>query len=173
MNARCHLSKVCLSTRTFTSLDYCRPSRFIVYSHTIYHITMASTSSSPTSATTTYAISSVTSYTNLGPMPTVLTFPPNCQTDAFDFLGSTAGIGVPWTYYTQGCALSSCCPSSHVYSTPFEWYSKYYSPGVCPYGYATGPVDPIISTASDETVRWCCPTLGRPMVCKACGRDSD
>ena len=110
-----------------------------------------------TTISTTYPIPTITSYTNLGPIPTTITFPPNCQTDVFDF--NADGIGVPYTYYTQGCALSSCCPSSHVYSTAFEWYSNYYSPAVCPSGYTSGPADPIISTQSGETVKWCCPTF--------------
>ena len=120
--------------------------------------TMASTTPSSSAASvTTYTIPTITSYVNLGPLPTTVKFPPDCQTDVYDF--DALGIGVPWTYYTQGCALSTCCPSGHVYSTAFEWYSKYYSPAVCPYGYTPGPMDPIISTSSNENARWCCPTL--------------
>ena len=113
-------------------------------------------STAPTSVSTLYAIPTITSYINVGPMTTAINFPANCRNDVYDF--GESGIGLPYSYYTQGCALSSCCPSNHVYSSAFEWYSYYYSPAVCPFGYTQGPVDPIISTASGENARWCCPT---------------
>ena len=112
---------------------------------------MSTASSTVISASpTTYQLSSITSYTNLGPIPTPITFLPNCKSQAYIFQEN--GIGVPYTYHTFGCPLSSCFPSSRIYSTPFEWYSNYYSPGACPVGFTINPADPIFSTGSAETI---------------------
>ena len=114
---------------------------------------MSSTSSS--SPTSSYTIPVITSYVHLGSLPTVTTLPPDCLTNALDF--QVDGLGLPYTYFTVGCALSSCCPSGNFYSSAFQWYSEYYSPAVCPSGYVSIAADPIISTMAGETVRFCCP----------------
>ena len=115
---------------------------------------MSSTSSPSTVAS--YTVPVITSYVHLGALPTTTTLPPNCLSDALNF--QVDGLGLPWTYYTVGCARSQCCPSSNFYSSSFQWYSEYYSPAVCPSGYEPVAADPIISTRPSETVRFCCPT---------------
>jgi len=106
-------------------------------------------------STTLYSAPSFTSATNLGPMTTAITFPAECRDNLYDF--STDGIGVPWTYYTQGCALATCCPSGNFYTTAFAWYTSYYSPGVCPYAYTSCPGPSMVPLQSSESIAWCVP----------------
>jgi hypothetical protein len=64
----------------------------------------------------TWTVPTVTSSTNLGPMTTPFSAPPDCLQNLYDF--QTPGLipGDLYTYYTQGCAISSCCPSSTPYA---------------------------------------------------------
>ncbi|MCJ1417666.1 hypothetical protein MMC32_004010 [Xylographa parallela] len=107
------------------------------------------------SSATLYSAPSFTSSTNLGPMTTTITFPAECRDNLYDF--STDGIGVPWTYYTQGCALATCCPSGNFYTTQYAWYTSYYSPGVCPYAYTSCPGPSMITLQPSDSVAWCVP----------------
>ena len=76
----------------------------------------------------------------------------------FDF--QTTVLGATWSnVMTQGCAMSSCCPSSNIYTAEFGWYSSYYSPAVCPEHYKTcsGPDEVRSILPSGENVAFCCP----------------
>ena len=96
-----------------------------------------------------------TTSTNLGPLPTT-TFPADCHESLFDF--NTLGLGLPWTYNTQGCAISTCCPSGNFYTEPWAFMTSYYSPGVCPHDYQRcGPPPTSLETKAGETVAFCCP----------------
>ncbi|KAF8852706.1 hypothetical protein BDZ45DRAFT_749286 [Acephala macrosclerotiorum] len=63
----------------------------------------------------TWTVPTITSSTNLGPLTTPFSAPPDCLQNLYDF--QTAGLipGDLYTYYTQGCAISSCCPSPTPY----------------------------------------------------------
>jgi hypothetical protein len=116
----------------------------------------AKSTSSMATSTASPIIPTITSSTNLGPMTTPLTFPADCTDNMWNM--QTDGLGVPWTYYTQGCAVSSCCPSSKNNPTEgWGWYSSYYSPRVCPAQYKTCQAPSIITAAQGETVAWFCP----------------
>jgi len=70
-------------------------------------------------------------------------------------------FGATWTsLFTQGCALSTCCPYSKFYTTANAWYSSYYSPAVCPENYHTcnGPTEVSSALATGETAKFCCPS---------------
>jgi hypothetical protein len=114
--------------------------------------------------TTTWQYVTIASSTNLGPMTTPVQFPPDC-TNLYDF--HTTVLGQPnWsTLYTGGCAMSSCCPYSSIYTTGLAWYSSYYSPAVCPQGYQTcpGPWEVASTLPSTEHVRFCCPVYVFPL----------
>ena len=105
-------------------------------------------------------VPSFTTYHNLGPLaPT--SFPVNCLTDWWDM--QTIALGMPsvWSYHTQGCATSTCCPSGIFYTEGWAWMTSYYSPGVCPSQYKScvPPSAPTaLSSASGETIAFCCPT---------------
>lgn len=106
----------------------------------------------------TPTIPPLTTSTNLGPMITPMSFPNNCLSSLYDF--NTLGLGLPWTYQTQGCALSTCCPSGHYYTQGFAWLTSYYSPGVCPEAYRTCSLPPeynSFSAVSGESIALCCP----------------
>ncbi|PMD52881.1 uncharacterized protein K444DRAFT_635816 [Hyaloscypha bicolor E] len=131
-------------------------------------------------ASITYSSPTFTTFTNIGPITTSLSFPPDCYTDHYDF--QTWGLGFPWRYTTAGtctrniserdfgsdprrtpgCAISSCCPSGKYYSQGFAWMTSYYSPGLyCPSNYHTcsPPPSPYqLSSASGETIAFCCPS---------------
>ncbi|KAK2738163.1 hypothetical protein FQN55_000783 [Onygenales sp. PD_40] len=99
-----------------------------------------------------------TSFTNLGPLPTT-SFPADCLSELWDL--RTTGLGLPWTYNTQGCAVSTCCPSDNAYTEGWAWMTSYYSPGVCPSQYRScrPPAMPTaLSSSQGETVAFCCPT---------------
>jgi hypothetical protein len=106
-----------------------------------------------------YSIPSVTSSTNLGPLTTPITLPAICQSALYDF--QTPGLWsynpYSWTYYTQGCAVSSCCPSSTPYSKPWDWLTTYYSPAVCPDAYITCAGPENLTPRAEETLAFCCP----------------
>lgn len=108
----------------------------------------------------TYSSPTFTTFTNIGPITTSLSFPPDCYTDHYDF--QTWGLGFPWRYTTAGCAISSCCPSGKYYSQGFAWMTSYYSPGLyCPSNYHTcsPPPSPYqLSSTSGETIAFCCPS---------------
>jgi hypothetical protein len=95
---------------------------------------------------------------NLGQLPLV-SFPNDCISSLWDM--QTTGLGLPWTYETAGCAVSTCCPSSNFYTEPWAWYTSYYSPGVCPSQYTacSAPFSFLTATlAKDESIALCCPT---------------
>ncbi|KAK2797554.1 hypothetical protein FQN50_009149 [Emmonsiellopsis sp. PD_5] len=99
-----------------------------------------------------------TSFTNLGPLPTTA-FPADCLSELWDL--QTTGLGIPWTYNTQGCAVKTCCPSDNAYTEAWAWMTSYYSPGVCPSQYRScrPPAMPTaLSSSQGETIAFCCPT---------------
>ena len=71
----------------------------------------------------------------LNPINSPITFPSDCVSSIYDF--KTNGLGLLWTYGTQGYALSTCCPSGNYYTQGFAWLMSYYSSGVCPAAYKT------------------------------------
>lgn len=99
-----------------------------------------------------------TTYTNLGSLgPT--SFPSECLQSLWQFHNSDIDND-PFYYYSQGCAASTCCPSSNYYTDYHGYISSYYSPGVCPSEYreCTPPPAPsTIPTSSGETIAFCCP----------------
>ncbi len=118
------------------------------------------TATGDTTPTTTWQYVPITSSTNLGAMLTPTAFPSGC-TDIYNFNTTVLGAtGWPTTFYTGGCAMSSCCPFGRFYTTALAWYSSYYSPAVCPQRYITcpGPWEVQSSLPRNEHVRFCCPT---------------
>ncbi|KAH6886934.1 hypothetical protein B0T10DRAFT_575324 [Thelonectria olida] len=106
----------------------------------------------------TISVPDFTTSTNLGPLTTTASFPDDCLSKLYDM--NTGGLGMPWTYQTQGCAISTCCPSENSYTEPYEWMTSYYSPGVCPSQYRAcdPPSSPTeLDSASGETIAFCCP----------------
>jgi hypothetical protein len=102
----------------------------------------------------------VTSSTNLGPLITPLTLPSDSLSKLWDF--NTPGLQPSaqqslYTYLTQGCAISSCCPSSAPYSEAYQWLTTYYSPAVCPVSYKTCAGPPSLTPGPSETAAFCCP----------------
>ncbi|OCL02995.1 hypothetical protein AOQ84DRAFT_163174 [Glonium stellatum] len=98
-----------------------------------------------------------TTSTNLGPLPPT-SFPPECLSTLWDM--NTYGLGMPWTYETQGCAIKTCCPYGKQYTEAWAWMTSYYSPGVCPSQYRAckPPASPsALSSAEGETIAFCCP----------------
>jgi len=112
-----------------------------------------------TTGTTTAYVPTWTTSTNLGQLTTT-SFPSDCLRKLYDL--NTIGLGLPWTYNTQGCAVSTCCPSGHFYSEPWAWMTSYYSPGLsCPAEYRKCPPPPsptALSSQPGETIAFCCPT---------------
>ncbi|KAI5854284.1 hypothetical protein BZA05DRAFT_262005 [Tricharina praecox] len=108
----------------------------------------------------TWTVPTVYSSTNLGPMITPITFPDDCLSELWNM--QTPGLieNAMYTYHTQGCAISSCCPSSTPYSYSYEWLSTYYSPAVCPLSWrpCPGPPSGHVPSATGETVAFCCPS---------------
>jgi hypothetical protein len=123
--------------------------------HTISAMAAAAPSTSTASITTPPLPSTILT-TNQGPLPTSLALPTTCLEELYDF--NTYGLGLPWTYMTQGCARSACCPESHIYSTAFQWLSEYYSPAVCPSQYRQCAAPSQLVPDEGETIRFCCPT---------------
>lgn len=113
---------------------------------------------------TTYGVTipvpSFTTYHNLGSLaPT--SFPANCLSDWWNMQSSALGMPTVWSYHTQGCATSTCCPFGKFYTEAWAWMTSYYSPGVCPSQYKScaPPAAPTaLSSAPGETVAFCCPT---------------
>ena len=137
-----------------TSVSYSQPapkhSKLRVYSFVSF----------PLHVMATWTVPAVTSSTNLGPLTSPLTFPDDCLSKFWDF--QTPGLQPPagqsaWSYLTQGCAVTSCCPSSQTYSEAYQWLTSYYSPGVCPHLYkeCMGPDN--LTPNPGETVAFCCP----------------
>jgi len=116
----------------------------------------------------TISVPSFMTYHNLGSLaPTY--FPANCLTDWWDM--QTQGLGMPrtWTYHTQGCATSTCCPFGKFYTEGWAWMTSYYSPGVCPSQYKScvPPSAPTaLSSAPGETIAFCCPTSKFSDICR-------
>jgi len=65
-----------------------------------------------TSNPNTWSVPTVTASTNLGPLTAPAALPTDCLQKLWDFQTPGLGTGVLYSYYTQGCAASSCCPSS-------------------------------------------------------------
>ena len=121
---------------------------YIVLDPKLLNSTMAGTITTPPFTTST----------NLGPLTSPVSFPPNCLSSLYDF--NTLGLGLPWTYQTQGCALSTCCPSGNYYTQGYAWLTSFYSPGVCPASYRTCALPTVYSTfssVSGESIALCCP----------------
>ncbi|ORX96072.1 hypothetical protein BCR34DRAFT_607747 [Clohesyomyces aquaticus] len=105
-------------------------------------------------------------YTNLGSLPSGISFPASCTDTVYDMKHTY--FGLPQFQPTAGCALKECCPSGKYYTDDWAWYFSYFSPAVCPRGYSTclGPTASfimsssvfILSTALGETVAFCCPS---------------
>jgi hypothetical protein len=107
-----------------------------------------------------WTVPSVTSSTNLGPLITPLALPSDCLSKLWDF--NTPGLQPSaqqslYTYLTQGCAISSCCPSSAPYSEAYQWLTTYYSPAVCPVSYKTCAGPSNLTPGPSETAAFCCP----------------
>lgn len=110
------------------------------------------------SLTMTETIPPLTTSTNLGPMITPISFPGDCLSSLYDF--NTLGLGLPWTYQTQGCALSTCCPYGNYYTEGYAWLTSYYSPAVCPVSYKKCPLPTKLASLSSgggESIALCCP----------------
>jgi hypothetical protein len=109
---------------------------------------------------TTTTFTYTTGYTNLGALgPT--SFPSDCLESLWD-MNTPQLIGTV-SYQTQGCAISTCCPSSHFYTEAWAWMTSYYSPGVCPSQYRSCSPPPASYTTQllsqpGETIVFCCPT---------------
>jgi len=112
-----------------------------------------------TTGTAAIYVPAWTTSTNLGRLTTT-SFPSDCLSKLYDL--HTLGLGVPWTYNTQGCAVSTCCPSGHFYSEPWAWMTSYYSPSLaCPAEYRKCPPPPsptALSSQPGETIAFCCST---------------
>lgn len=111
---------------------------------------------------TTWTPSTITTgYTNLGSLgPT--SFPADCLESLWDFQTSPLLSDI-YTYVTQGCAVSSCCPSERFYTDSWAWMTSYFSPGVCPSQYRSCSPPPataqtVLSSQPGETIVFCCPT---------------
>ncbi|KAI6357883.1 hypothetical protein MCOR25_007532 [Pyricularia grisea] len=101
-----------------------------------------------------------TTSTNLGTL-TRASFPPECLKDLARFNHPTTALGPPHAYITQGCALNKCCPPGGAYTEDWAYVTSYYSPGVCPSEYKRCDFQgthPAFKTATDEIVRFCCPS---------------
>ncbi|KAK3364173.1 hypothetical protein B0T25DRAFT_598025 [Lasiosphaeria hispida] len=100
-----------------------------------------------------------TTSVNLGSLPTT-SFPTDCLASIWDL--HQKGLGLPWSYNTQGCTVRTCCPSGNFYTENWAWMTSYYSPGLaCPAKYRKCPPPPSPSTISSqpgETIAFCCPT---------------
>ncbi|KAF8246420.1 hypothetical protein K440DRAFT_662175 [Wilcoxina mikolae CBS 423.85] len=111
------------------------------------------------SSTNTWTVPTVTSSTNLGALLTPLSLPADCLSSLWNL--NTPGLitNGMYTYYTQGCAVSSCCPMGTPYSYSYEWLSTYYSPGVCPLSYRTCWRPPNLTPkVLGEFIAFCCPS---------------
>lgn len=104
-----------------------------------------------------FRVPSITWSTNMGPLTTAVSLPPECLESLWNL--NTPGL-MPaeiYTYLTQGCAMSSCCPSGTPYSKSWEWLSTYYSPAVCPMSYRACAPPPDFQVEELEKVAFCCP----------------
>jgi len=115
--------------------------------------------STATRAQGSWTIPPVISTTNLGAMLSPVSLPNDCLNDVWNFQTGGLADGEFYTYFTQGCAISSCCPSSTPYYYPYEWLVSYYSPAVCPRSWrsCSGPPSGHVPSATGETVAFCCP----------------
>jgi hypothetical protein len=107
----------------------------------------------------TRVIPPFTTFINFGSLPSTQ-LPSDCLNSSWDF-NTQALVPGGIDYYTQGCAISTCCPYGTFYTENWEWMTKGYSPGVCPQSYKTcnppqAPL-PTLSTTNGETVAFCCP----------------
>jgi len=67
----------------------------------------------------TWTIPTVTSSTNLGPLTTPFSLPPDCLQKLYDLQIPGLIPGALYTYYTEGYAISPCCPSSTPYTSVY------------------------------------------------------
>jgi hypothetical protein len=112
------------------------------------------------SASDPFSPPTVSSIFNAGPMTIASSLPGDCLEKLWDFQtpGLIPGTVSYWSYYTQGCGISSCCPGSQQpYTRPYQWLTTFHSPGVCPKDYKTcvGPAN--LTPAPGETLAFCCP----------------
>lgn len=122
------------------------------------NMSASKTSTSRKSASqTTYLLPTISWSTNAGPLTTPATLPANCLDELWNLKTKGLMPGAAYTYFTQGCAISSCCPSSTPYSRAYEWLSTYYSPAVCPQSYRACAPPPSFTVEVDEKVAFCCP----------------
>ncbi|KAK2748588.1 hypothetical protein FQN55_004141 [Onygenales sp. PD_40] len=120
--------------------------------------TVVSSTSTEDDTSSTATFPPFTESTNLGPLPTT-SFPSNCLETLWDM--NTAGMGIPYTYNTQGCAIKTCCPDENRYTEDWAWMTSYYSPGVCPEQYRSCPPPEgtaELATSQGESIAFCCPT---------------
>lgn len=113
-----------------------------------------------------YALPTVTTSSNAGPITPGAALPSDCLSSLWDF--QTPGLlpynPFSWTYYTVGCAVSSCCPGTQPpFSTGYEWLTTYHSPAVCPAGHKTCPGPSVLTPTSGETLAFCCPSKYTPI----------
>ncbi|KAK2801542.1 hypothetical protein FQN51_005249 [Onygenales sp. PD_10] len=120
--------------------------------------TVVSSTSTEDDTSSTATFPPFTESTNLGPLPTT-SFPSDCLETLWDM--NTAGMGIPYTYNTQGCAIKTCCPDENRYTEDWAWMTSYYSPGVCPEQYRSCPPPEgtaELATSQGESIAFCCPT---------------
>jgi hypothetical protein len=92
--------------------------------------------------------------TTVLPLTTVFTPPASCLNAPFTLESSSSGVaGFSTAWRDWGETSSQCYPHSFS-SLQFTW--GWYSPGVCPSGYAIAQTS-IPSTAIKTTQAWCCP----------------
>lgn len=120
-----------------------------------------STDSEAAEASKIFALPTMISATNAGPMTTPAVLPSDCLSALWDFQMDGLWPYNPsrWTYFTQGCAVSTCCPGSQKpFSTAYQWLSTYNSPGVCPVNWRECPGPAVVTSSTSETVAFCCPS---------------
>ncbi|CAI7615431.1 unnamed protein product [Penicillium manginii] len=82
------------------------------------------------------------------PLTTTFSPPADCTTDSYHVLRSTSS-NYSWWWTSLGTSdWSTCFPSGYQ-------PTGYFSPGVCPEGYA--PVDQTCISSDEETQATCCP----------------
>jgi hypothetical protein len=121
--------------------------------------TIASYTSHLTTTYGSYAFPRFTTSHNLGPLTTPVSFPQNCFSNLYDL--NKDGLGPSGAWKTQGCAISTCCPSNNFYTEDWAWMTSYYSPGVCPSQYqsCSPPTRTglILTPTAHEKIVFCCP----------------
>ena len=142
-------------THIFPSL---KRNNFIMSSSVLLPTQSSLATPASTHSIITATITPPATLTNLGALLTPITLPPGCLQTLYDMNTPALGIVGSQSFFTQGCALSRCCPLSKAYTTGYGWLSSYYSPAVCPVSYqvCSGPAE-ISPTRAGEVVAFCCP----------------